>query len=206
MKLKSVGEHQVEGTHLYPGQSLQRGPSLNLAEALGQVRRPPCPQVCHNLFLLLWPGYKVAQGSDIHVNISPALTEHYQEHVFKNQDSLLPLSFSGVRQKCMQTVIVRCFGLKISWYSRGKLNWCAITRHFHIMMSRCPNVPWSVGHRSHLPGGHYSCVSLTTGGVPMTQEFTTTTRFLGLRSFAFLQLLHPAALEEILVQCTSRDG
>ena len=43
----------------------------------------------------------MAQGSDIHVNISPALTEHYQEQVFKNQDSLLTLSFSGVQQKCM---------------------------------------------------------------------------------------------------------
>ena len=43
----------------------------------------------------------MAQGSDIHLNISPALTEHYQEHVFKNQDSLLLLSFSGVQQKCM---------------------------------------------------------------------------------------------------------
>ena len=82
----------------------------------------------------------------------------------------------------------------------------AITRYFHTLMSRCPNVPWSVGHRSHLPGGHYSRVSLTTGGVPMTQEFTTTTRFLGLRSFALLQLLHPPTLEEILIQCTSRDG
>ena len=50
--------------------------------ALGQVRLgPPYPQVCPNLFLL-WPGYKVAElGSDIHVNISPSLTEHSYEQL-----------------------------------------------------------------------------------------------------------------------------
>ena len=67
----------------------------------------------------------------------------------------------------------------------------AITRYFHTLTSRCPNVPWSVGHRSHLPGGHYSRVSLTTGGVSMTQEFTTTTRFLGLRSLHYCSYYTP---------------
>ena len=43
-----------------PSTNFTAEPSLNLAEALGQVRRPPCPQVCQSLFLLLdritkWP-------------------------------------------------------------------------------------------------------------------------------------------------------
>ena len=36
-----------------PSTNFTAEPSLNLAEALGQVRRPPCPQVCQSLFLLL---------------------------------------------------------------------------------------------------------------------------------------------------------
>ena len=62
--------------------------------------------------------------------------------------------------------------------------------HIDVQVSECP-VSRSVGHcvtlwdsRSHLPGGQFSRVhnppvsAPTTGGVPLTQGFTTTTRFL----------------------------
>ena len=152
--------------------------------ALGQVRLgPPCPQVCPNLFLL-WPGYKVSElGSDIHVNISPSLTEHSYEQV-------------SDKQNCFQQETHRTYKSEIRCS-----NELSGTKHFLILAGLvCNNqefldidvqvsewpVSWSevvgvycVGHwdcssRSHLPGGQFSRVSLTTWGVPLTQGFTTT--------------------------------
>ena len=68
---------------------------------------------------------------------------------------------------CLRSgVPMKCLGLNISWHPRSSLNWCVITRYFQV--AECP-VSWSVGHcvalwdsRSHLPGGQFSRVSLTS--------------------------------------------
>ena len=131
----------------------------------GQVRRRPCPQVCPNLFLLLWPGYKVA-GDQIFTSIFlspwqniPPLNRCPKIRIVLNSQPFPEETHVGR----LLSEIRRSNEMSDTKHFMTSNWWGAITRYFQV--SECP-VSWSVGHcvalwdsRSHLPGGQFSRVS-----------------------------------------------
>ena len=143
-----------------PSTNFTAEPSLNLAEALGQVRRPPCPQVCQSLFLLLdritkWPLDQIFTP----IFLPTWQKEHEGTLLWTgtgNQNCAFKWisSFQSQWSKVPTQSVVLFIHQPHSWDSVMQ----KVSRFFHWLTPRCPNVPCpEVWNSKRLGGPGHIC-------------------------------------------------